>query len=100
MHLLVGQITNSPPHTSPPSLHSQNPPPSCSGNTSTSPFSPLPHTFPTERISPVTVSPEEIIKVQVLLKSVAYPGIFSGGGSTNSVKNRGQRERGSGAIAP
>jgi hypothetical protein len=41
---------------------------------------------------------------------VAYPGIFSGGGvyarnlflggSTNSVEDRGQRERGSGAVAP
>ena len=27
---------------------------------------------------------------------MVYPGIFFGGGSTNSVEDRGQRERGSG----
>ena len=33
--------------------------------------------------------------------SVAYPGIlFGGGGSTNSVEDRGQRERGSGGGSP
>jgi hypothetical protein len=32
---------------------------------------------------------------------VAYPGIlFGGGGSTNSVEDRGQRERGSGGGSP
>jgi len=33
---------------------------------------------------------------------VAYPGILfgGGGGSTNSVEDRGQRERGSGAGSP
>ena len=31
--------------------------------------------------------------------SVAYPGIFFGGGSTNPV-DRGQRERGSRGVAP
>ena len=32
---------------------------------------------------------------------MAYPGIFSGGGgSTSSVKDRGQRERGSGVGSP
>ena len=31
---------------------------------------------------------------------MAYPGIFSGGGSTNSVEDRGQRERGSGGGSP
>jgi len=31
---------------------------------------------------------------------VAYPGIFFGGGSTNSVEDRGQREWGSGGVAP
>ena len=31
---------------------------------------------------------------------VAYPGIFSGGGSTNSVEGRGQRGRGSGGGSP
>jgi len=31
---------------------------------------------------------------------VAYPGIFFGGGSTNSVEDRGQRERGSGGGSP
>jgi hypothetical protein len=33
-------------------------------------------------------------------KPVAYPGIFSGGGSTNSVEDKGQRERGSGGGSP
>ena len=33
------------------------------------------------------------------LSPVAYPGIFSGG-STNSVEDRGQRERGSGGGSP
>ena len=33
--------------------------------------------------------------------SVAYPGIlFGGGGSTNSVEDRGQREQGSGGSSP
>jgi len=32
--------------------------------------------------------------------SVAYPGILFGGGSTNSVEDRGQRERGSGGGSP
>jgi hypothetical protein len=42
----------------------------------------------------------------LLLSSVAYPGIFfggwggGGGGSTNSVEDRGQRERGSGCGSP
>jgi len=31
---------------------------------------------------------------------VAYPGIFFGGGSTNSVEDRGQRGRGSGGGSP
>jgi hypothetical protein len=31
--------------------------------------------------------------------SVAYPGIFFRGGSTNSVEDRGQRERGSGGCS-
>ena len=31
---------------------------------------------------------------------MAYPGIFFGGGSTNSVEDRGQRERGSGGGSP
>ena len=35
------------------------------------------------------------------LQPVAYPGIlFVGGGSTNSVEDRGQRERGSGGGSP
>ena len=34
--------------------------------------------------------------IQHLGQSVAYPGILLGGGSTNSVEDRGQRERGSG----
>jgi len=33
--------------------------------------------------------------------TVAYPGIlFGGGGSTNAVEDRGQRERGSGGGSP
>jgi hypothetical protein len=32
--------------------------------------------------------------------TVAYPGIFVRGGSTNSVEDRGQRERGSGGGSP
>ena len=31
---------------------------------------------------------------------MAYPGIFSGGGSTNSVEDIGQRGRGSGGGSP
>ena len=31
---------------------------------------------------------------------MAYPGIFFGGGSTNSVEDRGQRGRGSGGGSP
>ena len=34
------------------------------------------------------------------IQSVAYPGIFFGGGSTNSVEDRGQRGRGSGGGSP
>jgi hypothetical protein len=35
------------------------------------------------------------------IATVAYPGIlFGGGGSTNSVEDRGQRERGSGGSSP
>jgi hypothetical protein len=64
-HFLVGQSISPPPHTSPSSLCSQNPSPSYSGNTSPSPFSPSPHTFSTESISPATASSEEIINVQV-----------------------------------
>ena len=41
------------------------------------------------------------IKAKGLLISVAYPGIlFGGGGSTNSVEDTGQRERGSGGGSP
>ena len=37
----------------------------------------------------------------LILTSVAYPGIlFRGGGSTNSVQDRGQGERGSGGGSP
>ena len=61
---------NPPPRTSVTSLSSQNPSPSCSGNTSPSPISQynnsiLPHTFPTESISPSTTSSEENIDTQV-----------------------------------
>ena len=34
------------------------------------------------------------------LKSVAYPGIFFGWVSTNSVQDGGQRLRGSGGVSP
>jgi len=34
------------------------------------------------------------------LTSVAYPGILFGGGSTNSVEDRGHREQGSGGGSP
>jgi hypothetical protein len=33
-------------------------------------------------------------------RTVAYPGIFFGGGSTNSAEDRGQREGGSGGTSP
>ena len=36
----------------------------------------------------------------VKLQAVAYPGILFGGVSTNSVEDRGQRERGSGGGTP
>ena len=36
----------------------------------------------------------------VFLAAVAYPGILFGGGITNSVQDRGQRERGSGGGSP
>jgi hypothetical protein len=65
------QSINPSPHTSLSSLCFQNPSPSCSGNTSLSPFSEynnsiLPHRFPTEIISPATTSSEE--KIQVLVE--------------------------------
>ena len=33
-----------------------------------------------------------------IVGTVAYPGILFKGGSTNSVEDRGQRERGSGGV--
>jgi hypothetical protein len=44
--------------------------------------------------------PMEVIFNFTLDNPVAYPGILFEGGSTNSVKNRGQRERGSGDHSP
>ena len=39
--------------------------------------------------------------IQISTQTVVYPGIFFGrGGSTNSVEDRGQRERGSGGGSP
>ena len=38
--------------------------------------------------------------VPVPFYAVAYPGIFFGEGSSNSVEDRGQRERGSGGGSP
>jgi hypothetical protein len=40
--------------------------------------------------------PLYINKLDYYKHTVVYPGIFFGGGSTNSVEDRGQRERGSG----
>jgi len=40
------------------------------------------------------------IVVLTFLETVAYPGIFFGGGSTNSVEDREQRGRGSGGGSP
>jgi len=67
------QSINPPPHTSLSSLCSQNPSPSCSGNTSPSPVSQynnsiLPHSFPTESISPATTCSEENIDTQVFVE--------------------------------
>ena len=42
----------------------------------------------------------ECITYVPLSLTVPYPGIFFGGGSTNSVEDRGQRERGSGGGSP
>jgi len=61
------------PHTSLSSLFSQNPSPSCSGNTSPSPIgqynnSILPHSFPTESILPATTCSEENIDTQVFVE--------------------------------
>ena len=39
-------------------------------------------------------------QVEVCASAVAYPGILFGGGSTNSVEDRGQREQGSGGGSP
>jgi len=36
----------------------------------------------------------------VCIIAVAYPGVLFGGGSTNSVEDRGQREQGSGGGSP
>jgi hypothetical protein len=42
-----------------------------------------------------------IVSDKQLCLPVAYPGIFFwGGGSTNSVEDRGQKERGSGGSSP
>ena len=64
------QSINPPAHTSLSSLCSQSPSPPFSGNTSPSPLSLynnslLPHSFPTESISPATTSSEENIQVFV-----------------------------------
>jgi hypothetical protein len=41
-----------------------------------------------------------IKKSELYNDTVAYPGILFGGGLTNSVEDRGQRERGSGCGRP
>jgi len=65
---LYSQNISPPPHISLSSLCSQNPSPSCSRNTSTSPISQynnsiLPHSFPTESISPATTSSEGVCRI-------------------------------------
>jgi len=67
------QSINPPPHTYLSSLCSQNPSPSCSGNTSSSPVtqynnSILPHSFPTGSIPPGATCPEENIDTQVFVE--------------------------------
>ena len=43
----------------------------------------------------------DVTYISLTIQTVAYPGIFFfGGGSTNSVEDRGQRERGSGGGSP
>jgi hypothetical protein len=52
-------------------------------------------------MTPSAMEPVTCRLVAQCLNPVAYPGIFSGGGgSTNSVEVRGQRERGSGGGSP
>ena len=41
-----------------------------------------------------------LLSCSVCVCAVAYPGILFGGGSTNSVEDRGQREQGSGGGSP
>jgi len=49
----------------------------------------------------VTGNPSTSMEVFISYEPMAYPEIFSGGeASTNSVENRGQRERGSGGGSP
>ena len=55
----------------------------------------------------ITTSPplrhrvESLCNCTLLMAAVVYPGILFGvGGSTNSVEDRGQRERGSGGGSP
>ena len=48
---------------------------------------------------PAQPLPSDLI-TKSLLAAVAYPGILFGGGSTNLVEDRGQRERGSGGGSP
>jgi len=67
------QSINPHPHTSISSLCSENPSPSCSGDTSPSPVSQydksiLPHTFPTQSVSPATTCSEENIDTQVFVE--------------------------------
>jgi hypothetical protein len=50
----------------------------------------------------ITVLPTHAFVLPLECITVAYPGILfgGGGGSTNSVEERGQRERGSGGGSP
>jgi hypothetical protein len=48
-------------------------------------------------VTECTHAPAKSVRVS---QPVTYPEIFSGGGSTNSVEDRGQRKRGSGGRQP
>jgi hypothetical protein len=58
-----------------------------------------------QHVFKVRITPFWIFYIILMFKmnmfwTVAYPGILFGGGSTNSVEDRGQREWGSGGRSP
>jgi len=53
-----------------------------------------------ESYSPLGLLQEAVPLLALCHATVAYPGVFFGGGSTNSVEVRGQRGRGSGGGSP